>query len=146
MPWLYDTKTGEVAFQNTAEADLQEATNLFGPAIGQGEVVNLGIPDSDTLAQAITAAQAYAKAHPGSATPTANSSTTGDATAEQDIPGASDVVAVTSFLGDLTSANLWVRVAKVIIGGVLIIVGAANLVGADKVVHKAAKAAPLLAA
>lgn len=47
----------------------------------------------------------------------------------------------------LTSANLWIRVAKVAIGGVLMIVGLAKLTGADKqvaVLGRAAAAAPLL--
>ena len=54
---------------------------------------------------------------------------------------------VTGFLGDLSSANLWIRVAKVIIGGALLIVGLAKLTGADKsvaVLGKAVAAAPLL--
>lgn len=53
---------------------------------------------------------------------------------------------IASFFGDFTQVNTWLRVAKVIIGGVLIIVGAANLMGAKQVVGKVAKAAPLLAA
>lgn len=146
MPWLYDTKTGQVAHQNGAEADLQEASNLFGPITGQGEVVNLGIPDGDTMAQAITAAQAYAKAHPGSTAPTSASATTGDAqvaTAAGTVT--SDASNVANFLGDLTQRNTWMRVAKIIVGGTLIIVGAAHLTGAAKVTGKVAKVAPLLA-
>lgn len=51
------------------------------------------------------------------------------------------------FLGQLSSANLWIRVAKVIVGGALLIVGAAKLTGADKQVATLGKAvakAPLL--
>jgi hypothetical protein len=52
---------------------------------------------------------------------------------------------VTDFLTGLTSANLWIRVAKVAIGGVLLIVGLAKLTGLDnKVTNAAIKAAPLL--
>lgn len=147
MPWLYDTKTGEVAHQNGAEADLQEASNLFGPVTGQGEVVNLGIPDSDTQAQAIAAAQKYAAAHPGSTAPTANSATTGDATASTAVGSTTAALGdIANFFGDFTQANTWIRVAKVVTGALLIIVGAAHLTGADKAAGKAAKVAPLLAA
>jgi hypothetical protein len=55
--------------------------------------------------------------------------------------------AVFQFLGQLSNANLWVRVAKVIVGGALVIVGAAKLTGADKQVAMLGKAvakAPLL--
>ena len=55
---------------------------------------------------------------------------------------------LTGLLGDLTSASLWVRVAKVVVGGTLLIVGVAKLTGADKAVGgalgTAVKAAPLL--
>lgn len=55
---------------------------------------------------------------------------------------------VLSFLGIFTTQNLWVRVAKVTIGGTILIVGLAKLTGADKqiggIASKAVKAAPLL--
>lgn len=51
-----------------------------------------------------------------------------------------------NFFGDFTQAATWIRVAKVIIGGVLLITGAAHLTGTDKTAAKALKAAPLLAA
>jgi len=52
-----------------------------------------------------------------------------------------------SFLQGLTSATLWIRVAKVVIGGAMLLIGLAKLTGADKtvaVLGKAAAAAPLL--
>lgn len=56
--------------------------------------------------------------------------------------------ALESLLGDLTSANLWIRVAKVIAGGVILTVGLIKLTGADKtaggIAAKAVKVAPLL--
>jgi hypothetical protein len=52
------------------------------------------------------------------------------------------------FLSALSSANLWIRVAKVGIGGTLLIVGLAKLTGADQAVGgvaaKAVKVAPFL--
>jgi hypothetical protein len=53
-----------------------------------------------------------------------------------------------SFLGDLTSANLWIRAAKIGIGGAILIVGLAKLTGSDQKLGKAVsagvKVAPLL--
>jgi hypothetical protein len=52
------------------------------------------------------------------------------------------------FLADLTNANLWIRVAKIGIGGTILVVGLAKLTGADQkiggVAAKAVKIAPLL--
>lgn len=64
-------------------------------------------------------------------------------------------IQTTSYLGSLgnllaafTSANLWIRVAKVAIGGTILIVGLVKLTGADKsaggIAAKAVKAAPFL--
>jgi hypothetical protein len=52
--------------------------------------------------------------------------------------------ALGSFLGDLTSASLWIRAAKVLIGGAMLLVGIAKLTGAGGVAAKAVKIAPLL--
>lgn len=49
--------------------------------------------------------------------------------------------AVIDAYGTLTSSGTWVRVAKVAIGGVLVIVGLARLTGAGQVIESAAKAA-----
>jgi hypothetical protein len=57
-------------------------------------------------------------------------------------------VTLGDFLSALSSANTWIRVAKVAIGGTIVIVGLAKLTGADKslggITAKAVKAAPLL--
>jgi len=53
--------------------------------------------------------------------------------------------AIGNFFNSLGSANTWIRVAKVVAGGVLLIVGLAKMTGIDKgVVGKAVKIAPLL--
>lgn len=48
-----------------------------------------------------------------------------------------------SFLGDLTSSATWIRVAKVVVGGALLIVGLAHITGADNTVAVVARKAPL---
>ncbi len=41
-----------------------------------------------------------------------------------------------TFLSDLTSSSTWIRVAEVVIGGVLLIVGLAHITGATQVIEK----------
>jgi hypothetical protein len=54
------------------------------------------------------------------------------------------LAAVAAFLGDLSSANTWIRVAKIGIGGAMLLIGIAKLSGAGGVAAKAVKIAPLL--
>jgi hypothetical protein len=59
----------------------------------------------------------------------------------------SDVSSIEGFLSGLTSANLWIRVAKVALGSIMIIVGLVKLTGIASdsgLVQKAVKVAPLL--
>lgn len=53
-----------------------------------------------------------------------------------------------SFIGALGDINLWVRVAKVVVGSIILIVGLAKLTGADQkaggIVKKAVTVAPFL--
>jgi hypothetical protein len=79
--------------------------------------------------------------------------------ANSGIPGVSQIAgavqtatsseqALQNFIGDLTSANFWVRVAKVIAGGAILIVGLVKLTGIDQkaggIAASAVKAAPFL--
>jgi hypothetical protein len=50
---------------------------------------------------------------------------------------------LTSLLADLTSEGTWLRVAKVVVGSVMIIVGLLKLTGTDKLATTAAKGALL---
>jgi hypothetical protein len=52
--------------------------------------------------------------------------------------------AIGTFLGALSSASTWIRVAKVAVGGAMLLVGIAKLTGAGGVAAKAVKIAPLL--
>lgn len=49
-----------------------------------------------------------------------------------------------SFLGDITSKNLWIRVGKVVIGGALLLIGMAHITGANNGVAKAARKVPVI--
>lgn len=50
---------------------------------------------------------------------------------------------LTSLLGALTSANLWIRVAKVIVGGTLLIVGLVHITGAGGAAADIARKVPV---
>ena len=77
---------------------------------------------------------------------TGESASTGTATKAGASAG-NAITSVTQFLQGLTSASLWIRVAKIVVGGALVIVGVAHLTGVDnKVISGATKALPLLAA
>ena len=56
------------------------------------------------------------------------------------IPGLSQIG---DFFGALGQANTWIRVAKVIVGGVLLIVGLVHITGADNAVASVARKVPL---
>lgn len=71
-----------------------------------------------------------------------------EAAAQGTAKGASTLVpswadGLTNLLGDLTSENTWLRVAKVTVGSIMIIVGLVNLTGAGKAATTAAKGALL---
>jgi hypothetical protein len=67
---------------------------------------------------------------------------------ETAIPGASAVASVEDFLSLLTSGDLWIRVVKVLAGGIILAIGLAHLTGADKklggIASKAVTLAPFL--
>lgn len=65
------------------------------------------------------------------------------AAAGQGISTASYLPSLTTLLGALTSKNLWIRAAKVVIGGTLVIVGLAHMSGASNAVARTARKVPL---
>lgn len=89
--------------------------------------------------------------NPGTA---ASAATSGAANAVESVigPAIKDALSSIPFLNALTSANLWLRIAKVMLGGALLLVGTVKLVGADKsatgtvgkAVKTAVKVAPFL--
>jgi hypothetical protein len=50
---------------------------------------------------------------------------------------------LTSLLSALTSANTWIRVAKVVVGGALVLIGVAHMTGASGAVSTVARKVPL---
>jgi hypothetical protein len=50
---------------------------------------------------------------------------------------------LTKLLGDVLDRNFWLRAGKVIIGGIIIVVGVSKMTGASNVIVKAAEKAPI---
>ena len=105
-----------------------------------------------TQAEADKAIPAIRKANPapgvlGQVAKDNNSNPVGKAAkAAQDAGSA--FTSLDSFFSSLGDPNLWIRVAKVAVGGIILIVGLAKLTGADNkiggIVKKTVSAAPLL--
>lgn len=130
--WYYNTETGQLTQGNNVE---NLGNNLLG-GLGWHE---LNIPGSATQAQA--AAEAKKEF------PTGKAPTTAGITPSRVVSTAASEAGVTNYLGflqGLTSANLWVRVAKVAIGGALLLIGLAKMTGFDNAVSDVAKKAPLI--
>lgn len=111
------------------EADAEAKPNSVN--IFQAPIVNAAIDDANNARDVASAPGNVAKGAANAAK-----------SAAENIPGVSGI---TGFLGGLTSANLWIRIAKGILGGALILLGVAKMTGIDnKVANAAIKAAPLL--
>jgi hypothetical protein len=140
--WYYNTESGELTHSASGLSGFFttlgfESEQAFGGA-GWHE---LNIPGTDTEAQAAAAA---VKEFPGGKAPT----TSVAKGTENTVPAVSDATGINNFLSALGSASLWIRVAKVAVGGAVLITGLVKLTGIDKtaggIAAKAVKAAPLL--
>jgi hypothetical protein len=95
--------------------------------------INGPYPTQKAANAAIPAAQ---KAHPApGAVSQAVDATTGQPQSSNSAAG------LTTLLADLTAQGTWLRVAKVLVGSVMIIVGLLKITGADQAVTTAGKAA-----
>lgn len=81
---------------------------------------------------------------PGNPVPGSNGNN-GAGTVTGDTPPApvSGLAAIGQFFTNLGSANLWIRVAKVVIGGALLIIGLAHMTGSDHAIARTARMVPL---
>ena len=75
----------------------------------------------------------------------ANQQTANATSTEFSLPGPSlpGLPQIGDFFASLGKANTWIRVAKVLIGGVLLVVGLVHITGADNAVASAARKVPL---
>jgi hypothetical protein len=64
----------------------------------------------------------------------------GSLTPANPIPG---LTQIGDFFAALTQANTWIRVAKIVIGGALLIAGIAHITGADNAIARTARSVPL---
>jgi len=110
MPWFYNSYSGELVEESGPAALAYYAALHTGTGWHE-----LNIPGSDTFAQA--AADAL-KEVPGGTTPTSS-----QGQALGNLPGAATSSISSSVLGPLFQSNIWLRVAEVLIGVVLIGIG-----------------------
>lgn len=100
-----------------------------GPYATQAAATAAATGDKNT-----TTATAGTGTSPGVGTSTVNSS-------NGSLPN--PLAAIGDFLARLADASTWVRVAKVVVGGALLLIGLAHITGADNAVAAAARKAPL---
>jgi hypothetical protein len=136
--WYYNTETGQLTQGNNL---LNLGNNLVGGA-GWHE---LNIPGNASQAQAAAEAQ---KEFPKGKTPTSAGITPARVASTAAQEAGTSISSVTGFLSTLGSANLWIRVVKIIAGSIILFIGVAHLTGADSkitgIAGKAVAAAPLL--
>ena len=137
MSWFYNSWSGELTHASGVDALAYQAAIHTGAGWHE-----LKVPDSATEAQA--AADAV-KEVPGGTTPTtslgqglANLPGAAAQAAGASVPGLSQVG---SFFGSLTQAATWIRVLKIVVGGLLLLEGIMRASGASKTVLSAGKAA-----
>lgn len=138
--WYYNTETGQLTQGNNLE-------NLGNNLVGGAGWHELNISGSATQAEAAAEAK---KEFPTGKAPTSAGITPGRvaSTAAGEAASATGISSVTGFLSTLGSANLWIRVVKVIAGSIILFIGVAHLTGLDQkvtgIAGKAVAAAPLL--
>lgn len=129
--WYYNTESGQL--ENTSQA-LAVTSNL-----GLGGWHELNIPGTDTGAQAAAAAKAeFPKGATPSYAPVTPAKVATTAAGEAGVP-ATGINAIGDFFNNLSSQNLWIRAAKIVIGGTMLIVALSNMSGASSAVGKVAK-------
>lgn len=123
-------------------------TGTVAPTVASANITGLvaivGGPYA-TQAQASTVAGADKNtfsAIPGEGTPGVSTSTVNSSNGTTP-SWLSGLGSFASFLNALASKNLWIRVAKVMVGGALLVIGLAHITGADNAVATIARKAPL---
>lgn len=115
---------------------------VFGPFATEAEAKAASPESSLGVLGGIIGGSAVGLGNPGNTQAIGGGAATGSA-AGQAVN--SEFGALETFFGYLSDANLWIRIAKVAIGGAILIVGLAKMTNLDnKVVNAAVKAAPFL--
>lgn len=137
--WYYNTETGQLTQGNNLE-------NLGNNLVGGAGWHELNIAGNATEAQAAAEAK---REFPNGAAPT-NAGITPQrvaSTAAQEA-GVSNPLDFLGEIGDfftrLTQGNTWIRIAKVLVGGVLVLVGLSHISGADNAVANTARKVPVI--
>jgi hypothetical protein len=129
--WFYNTETGQLTRGNDLE-------NLGNNLVGGAGWHELNIPGSDSAAQATAAAK---QEFPSGKTPTTAGIT--PARVAQVAAGEAGSALGGFTIAGISGTNLAIRAAKVIIGGVLLIVGLVHITGVSGGVADVARKVPL---
>jgi hypothetical protein len=141
VTWFYNTESGALTSAGSVQTFFQQLQSGVGLGAGWHQ---LPIPSTDTGVQAAAEAR---RLYPTGTAPTTSVQTQVSNEVSQEATGSATGLAGLSQIGEFFSAlgdkNLWVRVAKVVIGGVLVLVGLAHMTGASNAVASAARKVPL---
>lgn len=141
MTWWYNTESGALTSAGTLQTLSQQAQGAVGLAAGWHQ---LPIPSGDTEAQAAAEAK---KLYPTGTSPTTSVKTQASNAVSQEATGSATGLAGLQQIGDafgaLTSKNLWIRAAKILLGGALLLIGVAHMTGASGAAATAARKVPL---
>jgi hypothetical protein len=129
--WYYNTESGQL--ENTSQA-LAVTSNL-----GLAGWHELNIPGSDTGVQAAAAAKAeFPKGATPSYAPVTPAKVAQGAAGEAGVP-LTGINAIGALANDLTTQNLWIRVLKIVVGGSMLLLAIARMMGADKALGDAVR-------
>lgn len=129
--WTVSSENNQVA----------EVTNATEKAMAEAAVW----PYTLTFFASEAAADAYAKSQGGGPDTSKSPLQTGVNALSGSVPNPLAFLGnIANFFGDFTQANTWIRVAKVVIGGVLLIVGASHITNAPAAIKKVASKVPVI--
>jgi hypothetical protein len=141
MTWWYNTESGALTSSGSVQTFFQQLQSGVGLGAGWHQ---LPIPSTDTEAAAAAEAK---KLYPAGTAPTTSVQTQVSNSVSQEATGSATGLAGLSQIGVFFSAlgdkNTWIRVAKVIVGGVMLIVGLVHITGAGGAAADAARKVPL---
>lgn len=138
MSWFYNSHSGELTSASGLDAVAYQAALHTGTGWHE-----LNIPASDTEAQAAAAAVAEV---PGGAKPTtsvAAGTVNAAGTVASAATGSLGTLAGFLGVGKISGTNLVIRGAKIIIGGLLLIIGLVHITGAGGAAASVARKVPL---
>jgi hypothetical protein len=138
MSWFYNSYSGELTSASGVAALAYEAAIHTGTGWHE-----LPIPAGDTESQAAAYVTANYKGDPAPTTSISQGLANEPASGAKAVVGSLGNLAGFLGVGSISGTNLVIRAAKVIIGGLLLIIGLVHITGADNAVASLARKVPL---